>query len=217
MPEDTMTVAQALETMAEEGQDAGTGEPGATEATAEQGTGVNWDDEGNPYRQRYTGLQGNFKQVHGELQQTKAQMAQMVEEMAAMKAQADGLSDADIQQVRAGVRGQFQQQETAAQIAAQRAELVAFARVQGVQQIAEHFGVDTELLMPLAVRTEDPREVVVLAQRLQLKARSGNLQARKEQGVDRVEGGGGGGGARWDSMNPSELIMAGVRAEAKKK
>jgi len=32
-----------------------------------------------------------------------------------------------------------------------------------------------------------------------------------------VEGGGGGGGARWDSMNPSELIMAGVRAEAKKK
>ncbi len=185
----------------------------ATQQTTEQATGPDWEHEGNPYRAKYTGLQGNFKQVHQQNQQLSQQTRELQQELALVRAQMEGRSPEEIAQIRQGFQQQSQVEQLLGMMAqeveqAQQIKQVAapVAKQMVLNAIAKQYGVDAAELAD----AETPQQAEFYARKMATKQRTQNLQQRKDAGVDVAEHAGGG-GTNWDKMSPSEKIAYGVR------
>ncbi len=157
--------------------------------------GIDWDSDQNPYKQRFTGLQGNFKQVQTQNQTLMAQMAQLAEQQAIIQAQAEGRTPEEIAQLRQGMQREAQLAQAIEQIAQEKArnellaqQLAPVAKQQVATALAQQYGVTAADLM----EARSPEAMEDLARVLARYQRSQQLQARREQGTDRAESGGGG-------------------------
>src|SRR3972149_2653982 len=107
------------------GEAQGTGEetqPGTGEAEGTKPV-VDWESEENPYRQRFTGLQGNFKQVTTERQAMMQRMAQVEEELEIQRAVASGASDDEVNAIRKNWQDQGQIAEFVGNLAQENARI----------------------------------------------------------------------------------------------
>ncbi len=190
-----------------------TNEQSVQQATDSETSSQNWDDESNPYKAKYIGIQGNFKQVHQENQTLRQQTMQMQQELALVKAQMEGRSPEEIAQIRQGFQQAGQVEQLLGMMAqeveqAQQIKQVAApaAKQMVLNAIAEQYGVDAAELAD----AETPQQAEFYARKMATKQRTQNLQQRRDAGVDVAEHAGGG-GTNWDKMSPSEKIAYGVR------
>jgi small-conductance mechanosensitive channel len=220
------TIESAMAALADGGQDGGNVEPQTVEQAGQQPGGTVKAETGEKpedWKAKYEGLQGNFRQVHQELErqrETAQQQAQREQQMAeallVLQAQAQGVPDDQI----GALRGQFRQQQEVMQALQQLAErskqrdamLAPVEREHVIGQLAAMHGVAKEdVLQVLAeVGVDHPAAADALARYLARQKRTSTLQERKAAGVDRAEGGGGG-GLDTSRLTSSELIRAGLQ------
>ena len=201
---------------ADGGEAQGTGEetqPAGTEGTTtDTKPVVDWESEENPYRQRFTGLQGNFKQVTTERQAMMQRMAQVEEELEIQRAVASGASDDEVNAIRKNWQDQGQIAEFVGNLAQENARiehmrlaLAPVAKQEVLRRIGLQYGVDPAEI----AEAESPQAAEAIAKVLQKQGKTKVLHERKEKGVDRAESGGGG-NLNLSKLSPLEKIRLGV-------
>jgi hypothetical protein len=193
-----------------------------SEAPANEGTSPAWDSEANPYRQKYTGLQGTFKQVAQENQTLKMQMLATQAQMAINAAKAAGKSQeeiAGIQQIFQGRAEQVQAMDALAvqqqQLGQQRQMLEPMAKQVVLGSIATKYGLKAEDLAD----APNPEAAEYLARKLSGKPASQQRLSRPAATVSQVESSGSfraTGGMKIDDLPISEKLKLGVQREIQK-
>lgn len=178
-----------------------------------------WDSEENPYRQRFTGLQGNFQQVIQENRQLKTQMLQQQEAMLVNQAQAAGKSPEEIAGIRQLFQGRAAQVQAmdelstqTQQLQSQRQVLEPMARQFVISTIAQKYGLQANDLAD----APNPEAAEYLARKLSGKPASHQRLSRPAGTVSNVESSGGfraSGGLKVDDLPISEKLKLGVQRE----
>ena len=190
------------------------GAPAVEPVSAGQGT-VDWENESNPYKAKFTGLQGNFRQVQqqsqAQIQEYQRQVEQANELMVTLQGQTEGLTPEQLNTTIQGHRQRQQVEGFLRNLAAERQIVQEEAKPAALAKIAKQYGVEVADLED----APSPEVAIFLATKLAAKGRTDNLQARKADGVDVGETGGGG-SPSWDRMSASEKIRAGVAQELRR-
>ena len=181
-------------------------------------SGPDWEAEDNPYRAKYTGLEGNFKQLHAERQAMMQRMGQLEADLEVQKAVASGASDEEVNQIRNNWADQEHlahflsdlAQENA-RIGAARAALQPLAREMTLRDIGKEYGIDPKELED----AETPQAAISMAKMLQRQTKHKVLEGRKSAGIDRMESGRGG-GVNIQKLSPIQKIRLGVEQAARR-
>lgn len=155
----------------------------------------NWDDEQNPYRSRFTGLQGNFKQVRQQLGEVNQQLNALRIRNLELEESARGTPPDSIEEKKQAIQlldalmhEKSALAEEKASIDAMRKELSGhpMSKKLALSKIAEQYGIQADDLD----EAENVTEAVALAKYIAKHSRTDQTRERQANGTDRVESGG---------------------------
>jgi hypothetical protein len=197
-----------------EGQDGGQQAVVEPQPTTEQGTVADpWESEQNPYRAKYTGIQGTFGQVKTERDQLKAineelqsQVQAMGEFLASLQQEPAGVTSEQLNQGIGQLRQRQQAQKALSQLAEAERQRNELVKPFVIRAIAEQHGVN-----PADIEDAPSPEVAeYLAKKLAVSKRTATLESRRAERTDAAESSGGGSSPNLDRLTAREKIRLGV-------
>lgn len=171
------------------------------------GAAIDWNSQDNPFLQKFTGLQGNFKVLKEQLQMTQSQFDALLQRQMQQEMAAEGMTPDQIAIVSSAIKAEKSAKDKEAQLEEAMQQLGPTAQQHILNQIATKYGIDASVLQD----APGPEAAAFAAAKLATMSKKETLQARKASGTDLGESGGGGAPRDYSKLSAREKIAEGLR------